>query len=105
MLPNDRNATHLPPPQPAEPPSEEPIVIPPRIVEAQLAFRRDLPQLLHERPGQWVAYHGGQRIGFGRSGRELYEECHRRGLDENEYVVVCIEPEADVIELPPSAGG
>ena len=34
----------------------EPIRIPPAILEAQAAFERDLPQLLKERPGQWVAY-------------------------------------------------
>ncbi len=35
------------------------------------AFRRDLPELLRTHPGQWVAYHGDERIGFGRTETEL----------------------------------
>ena len=73
--------------------------------EAQCAFRRDLPQLLRERPGQWVAYYGNERLGFARTDLELYEECRRRGLDDNAYLVLCIEPESDVVTLGLLQGG
>jgi hypothetical protein len=64
-------------------------------------FRRDLPRLLEERPGQWVAYHGDQLIGFAATPPELYEVIHRRGLPGQEYVVCCIEPEPpDVVDSP-----
>ena len=56
-------------------------------------FRRNLPRLMAERPGQWVAYHGDKLIGFAKTPPELYEELDRRGLDGREYVVYCIEPE------------
>lgn len=70
--------------------------IPPMIAQSQAAFRRDLPQLLKERPWQWVAYHGQERIGFAKSNTELYQRCLARGLDWDQFVVRSIEPE----ELP-----
>jgi hypothetical protein len=62
---------------------------------AVLAFRRDLPRLLRERPREWVAYHGDQQIGIARTALELYQECTRRGLPESDCIVHPIEP------LPP----
>jgi hypothetical protein len=61
--------------------------------QATLAFWRDLPQLLRERPGQWVAYHGDRQLGFGATRWELWQECLRRGLVPDEFVVRSIEPE------------
>jgi hypothetical protein len=58
------------------------------------AFRRDLPGLLRTHYGKWVAYHGDQRIGFGRTQTDLYEKCFRRGLTRDEFVVCGIEPGA-----------
>jgi hypothetical protein len=40
---------------------------PPEIMEAQDTFYRELSELLKERRGQWVAYHGKTRIGFGKT--------------------------------------
>jgi hypothetical protein len=42
---------------------------------------------------QWVAYHGDERVGFGRSKSDLYQECFRRGLRRGEFVVRRIDPE------------
>jgi hypothetical protein len=70
--------------------------IPPMIAQSQAAFRRDLPQLLKERPWQWVAYHGDERIGFAKSNTELCQRCLARGLGWDQFVVRSIEPE----ELP-----
>ena len=70
--------------------------IPPMIAQSQAAYRRDLPQLLKERPWQWVAYHGDERIGFADSDVTLCQQCLARGLDWDQFVVRSIEPE----ELP-----
>ena len=65
----------------------------PMVARSQAAFRRDLPELLRTHYRQWVAYHGDDRIRFGRTQFELYEECYRRGLHDDEFVVRSVEPE------------
>ncbi|MBW3538826.1 MAG: hypothetical protein KY476_01010 [Planctomycetes bacterium] len=60
---------------------------PPMITKSIAAFRRDLPELLKTHRGQWVAYHGDERIGFGRSKTDLYEACFRGGLSRDDFVV------------------
>jgi hypothetical protein len=72
--------------------------IAPVIAKSQAAFRRDLPELLKSRFRWWVAYHGDERIRFGKTQRELYRECFRRGLKEGEFVVCSIEPDAAIEE-------
>src|SRR5262249_44798542 len=63
--------------------------IPASYWEANAAFARARPGLLRERPGQFVAYRGAERLGFGATSRELWD---RFGAD----VVVCsIEPEVE----------
>lgn len=57
-------------------------------IQSQEAFYRDLPKLLKTHCRQWVAYHGDELIGFARSQTELYERCVRRGLQEDEFVVL-----------------
>ena len=57
------------------------------------AFSRDLPALLSEQAGKWVAYHGDRRVALGRSNRDLYRRCSRDGLPKDEFVVRRIEPE------------
>jgi hypothetical protein len=66
---------------------------PPAILEAQEAFQRDLPALLGERRGQWVAYHGDHRIGFGRTQDALWEECLRQGY--HDFLIRRIWPYAE----------
>jgi hypothetical protein len=73
-------------------------------LRAEHAFRRDLVQLLEERPGQWVAYHGEQRVGFAPTKTELYLECLRRGWKHEEFVVHCIEPDDFDVVVPPLPG-
>ena len=79
--------------------------IPPIISRSQAAFRRDLPRLLAERPGQWVAYRGEEQIGFGATKTELYQECLRRGLKRDEFLVRSVEPEMDEMVLGPGVLG
>jgi hypothetical protein len=49
------------------------------ILDAQEAFLQDLPELLTERYGQWVAYYGRNRLGFGKTKTALWQECCRMG--------------------------
>jgi hypothetical protein len=50
------------------------------------------------RSRQWVAYHGDERVGFGRSKTDLCQECFHRGLRRGEFVVRRIE-----LEVPAEA--
>jgi hypothetical protein len=68
---------------------------------AVATYRRDLPRLLEERPGQWVAYHGDQLVGFAKDQLPLVQECIRRGYRGEDYIVNCIEPELpDIVDSP-----
>src|SRR5262245_29564114 len=98
----DANADPLSP-SPTE--EQVPLPIPPLIEKAWEGFRRDLPRLLRERPGQWVAYHGDQLIGFAKTQLELHRERRRRGIDDDEFLVFCIEPEVEGIIMGPRGGG
>lgn len=82
-----------------------PVVIPPLIQLAQETFANDLPQLLRDRPGQWVAYRGAERVGFANDDWELYQQCARHGYTLDEIVVRVIEPQCHamvgtLIEVP-----
>ena len=63
------------------------VMIPQLVAQSQAAFRRDLPELLKKRHARWVAYHGDECIGFGRSQIDLYQQCVRRGLKDDDFVV------------------
>ena len=67
--------------------------------QALLAFWRDLPRLLQERPRQWVAYHGERQLGFASTRAELWAECQRQGLRPEEFLIRSIEPEDPDIVL------
>jgi hypothetical protein len=69
--------------------------------QALRAFERDLPHLWAERPGQWVAYRGDEQIGFAPHKHELYQQCFQRGLQREEFVIFCIEPQETEITLGP----
>src|SRR2546429_97079 len=56
-------------------------------------FHRDLPDLLRDYPGQWVAYQGSRRLGFAATKTKLYQECLRRGLSPAQFELFCIEAE------------
>ncbi len=65
--------------------------------QAFRAFERELPQLWEERPGQWVAYRGEERLGFATQKHELYQRCFEQGLAADEFFIFCIEPFEDVV--------
>lgn len=67
------------------------------------AFQQDLPHLWAERPGQWVAYHGERQLGFAMHKHELYQHCYQSGMQQDEFVIFCIEPQETEITLGPVA--
>jgi hypothetical protein len=64
---------------------------PPMIQKSIDAFRRDLPEMLKSHGGECVAYHGEERIAFGKTELELFQECMRRGLTRDDFVVCGVE--------------
>ena len=62
-------------------------------------IQRDLPQLWTERPGQWVAFQGDRQLGFAAQKHELYQHCLQSGLQRDEFVIFCIEPQETEIVL------
>jgi hypothetical protein len=66
----------------------------PMIQKSIDAFRRELPELLRTHPGRWVAYHGDQRVGFGKTQTELYQRCFAQGLTRDDFIVGFTEPGA-----------
>jgi hypothetical protein len=64
---------------------------------AEATFRQQLPQLLTERPGQWVAYHGSQLVGFAKTDIELYRVCRARNIPSAEYIVRPIGEPLDLL--------
>jgi hypothetical protein len=70
------------------------------------AYWRDLPELLRSRRcrGQWVAYHGDERIAFARTQGELYRECYRRGLKNTEFWIDRVEPDYQPPWVPLEVG-
>lgn len=67
---------------------------------AVATFRRDLPELLQDKSkqGLWVAYHGDQQVGFAKNPVDLYEQCQRDHLPDEDFIVcpVQIEPPDEV---------
>jgi hypothetical protein len=61
--------------------------------QALQAFLQDLPQLFLQRPRQWVAYQGDRLLGFAEQKHLLYQQCSERGLQQEEFVIFCIEPQ------------
>ena len=63
------------------------------------AFQRDLLQLVCVRPGQWVAYQGDRQLSFAAHKHQLYHDCFQRGLQRDEFVIFCIEPQETEMSL------
>ncbi len=64
-------------------------LIPPAMLRAQQAFWRDLPGLLKDRRNhrKWVAYHGDERVGLGKTSTELYQRCLKMGLRPGDFYI------------------
>jgi hypothetical protein len=79
------------------------LLLSPLAVEGEKAFARDLPQLLQERSGQWVGYHGDKLFGFARTSTELYDRWRSSGIPEDDFIVHRIEAETAEEKIPPFA--
>jgi hypothetical protein len=84
------SAPAVPPVNDPDPIHDIPWSVSPEMRAAHKAFERDLPQLLRERPGQWVAYLGDKPLGFAKTKEELYQRYLSQGYEE--FFVRCIEP-------------
>lgn len=75
--------------------------IAPPMLRSMRAYWRELPGLLKckSKARRWVAYHADERIGFGRTEAELYQEAFRRGLQRGDFYVGILE--ADSEGIPP----
>jgi hypothetical protein len=61
------------------------------------SFQHDFQEISNTNPGQWVAYRGAERVGFGESKVELLNRCLRQGLRYEELLVRMIQP-----DIPPA---
>jgi hypothetical protein len=68
----------------------------PRIREAVEAFDRELPNLLQDRSGNWVAYHGANRLGFSKDKTDLYQRFTGQGYDSKELFVTRVKAQSNV---------
>jgi hypothetical protein len=66
-------------------------------------FARELPMLLGDQAGKWVAYHGAERLGIADDDTDLYELGRKRGLSPQVMLVIGIDPDADVVPVIPES--
>jgi hypothetical protein len=82
-----------PMPQPKKPPADADVAWNEALIEqAWEAFQREAPLLIAEHVGEWVAYHGDKRVGFGPTRAALWEACLAQGLPEGEFWVFNLGP-------------
>jgi hypothetical protein len=75
------------------------------IAEAIATFRGAIPQLFESHRGEWVAYRGGELLGFGTSKDDLFNEWLRRGVARREIFIRKIDKdsllETDQVDASP----
>jgi hypothetical protein len=93
-----RDSGSASPPQESSPGSDAampcavPVSPPPGSAEeSRMAFERDLPRLLRQYPGRWVAYHQSKLVEVGRDQAIVYQHCLDLGFDEEEFVVLYVD--------------
>lgn len=64
----------------------------PLIGRAWEAFQREAPLLIPEHAGEWVAYHGDNRVAFAGTRAGAWKACLDRGLPEGEFWVFNVQP-------------
>src|SRR5437660_892525 len=63
------------------------------ILQARAAFQRDLPRLLQLHAGAWVAHSADGCIAVGSTKTEVHQQCLRRGLPPEQFLVARVEPQ------------
>lgn len=71
-----------------------PPVLPPGIVKALRVFKAHFPKLLKKYPQQWAACDSERLLFVGKSWDTIYKRCLKRGLKEDEFIVLCLLPDA-----------
>jgi hypothetical protein len=70
---------------------------------ARRRFDEDLPQLLRDHLGYWVAYHGDRQIAIALHTGEIHETCYRLRLPTDEVQLFEIVSPAEEMEFGPMA--
>jgi hypothetical protein len=85
-------------------PDSQKLAEPSLFAQSMTAFYHNLPDLLKKHYDKWVAYHGGHFMGAARTQTELYQKCLRRGLKDDEFIVLFADNQAlhdhEETELP-----
>jgi hypothetical protein len=68
--------------------------LPPGVVKALRVFKAHFPELLKKHPDKWVACDGERVLYIGDSQEVLYKKCLKRGLKEDEFIVLYTLPDA-----------
>src|SRR6266496_1927831 len=80
-----------------------PFPSPPEFARCQAAFLRDLPALLADKKtaGKWALYHGGKRVKFATTQKQLIRHCLKQGWRREDYYVDMVIPhsaEPEIVE-------
>jgi hypothetical protein len=68
---------------------------------ARSRFEHDLPLLLKDHLGCWVAYHGDRQIAIARHSGELHETCRRQHLSlEVIRLFEIVSPDEEIVFGP-----
>ena len=67
------------------------VVVFPASISVAFGVREELPALLPDHAGLWVAYAGAQQLGFGKTKTELYQKLLAQGRKRGEFIVRCVE--------------
>ncbi len=68
--------------------------LPPGIVKALRVFKAHFPELLKKHPGEWAACDSERLLFVGQSWDAIYGRCVKRGMKEDEFIVLCLLPDA-----------
>lgn len=70
------------------------VMLPPGIEHALRVFKAHFPDLIAKHEKRWAACDTERLLWVGDSHEVLYKRCLKRGLKEDEFIVLCILPDA-----------
>ena len=78
------------------PPAKPPAVSPNEsLLQSTRAFDRDLPRLIREHPGRWVAYYQSKCVKVGKKQELLHQYCLDCGYDREDFIILYVEDPGD----------
>ena len=66
---------------------------------AYQTFVGELPHLLNEHAGKWIGYRGDRRLGIAPTRTELHRQFVGQGMHVDEFLICCIEPQLEEVEM------